>query len=54
MVARGVLTLENIASIKSDMKRIIQEVIATCNAAPEPALAAMFENIWTPPKALQA
>ena len=54
LVARGVLTLENIASIKSDMKRIIQEVIATCNAAPEPALAAMFENIWTPPKALQA
>ncbi len=53
LVARGVLTPEKIADIKRDMKRTIQEVIATCSAAPEPSLAAMFENIWTPQRALQ-
>lgn len=52
-VARGVLTPEKISDIKRDMKRTIQEVIATCSAAPEPSLAAMFENIWTPQRALQ-
>ena len=54
LLARGVLTPENIAGIKSDMKQRIQEVIAVCNAAAEPTLAAMFENIWTPPKAIKA
>jgi len=53
LVARGVLTPEKISDIKRDMKRTIQEVIATCSAAPEPSLAAMFENIWTPQRALQ-
>ena len=50
LIARGVLTPEKIADIKAEMKRGIQEVIATCNAAAEPTVAAMFENIWTPPK----
>jgi pyruvate dehydrogenase E1 component alpha subunit len=54
LLARGLLTPEKIADIKAEMKRGIQEVIATCNAAAQPTVAAMFENIWTPPKASHA
>ncbi|MEI6812358.1 MAG: thiamine pyrophosphate-dependent dehydrogenase E1 component subunit alpha [Actinomycetes bacterium] len=51
LVASGLLTPEKIEKIKSDMKVRMQEVIETCSAAPEPTLASMFENIWTPVKA---
>lgn len=51
LVVSGLLTPEKIEKIKSDMKVRMQEVIETCSAAPEPTLASMFENIWTPVKA---
>jgi len=50
LVKQGILNHESIQAIKSSMKVEIANVIATCTEAPEPSLAAMFENIWTPAK----
>lgn len=51
LVASGALNAEKIAKIKSDMKVTIAKVVATCQASPEPSLASMFQNIFTPAKA---
>lgn len=51
LVASGALNAEKIAKIKSDMKITIAKVVATCQASPEPSLASMFQNIFTPAKA---
>lgn len=51
LISRNILTRESIEKIKSDMQETLQAVIATCVAAPEPTLASIFENIWTPTKA---
>jgi pyruvate dehydrogenase E1 component alpha subunit len=50
LVEQGILNHESIQAMKSSMKVEIANVIATCTEAPEPPLAAMFENIWTPAK----
>ena len=50
LVDQGILNHESIKAMKSSMKVEIANVIATCTEAPEPPLAAMFENIWTPAK----
>jgi pyruvate dehydrogenase E1 component alpha subunit len=50
LVKQGILNHESIKAMKSSMKVEIANVIATCTEAPEPSLAAMFENIWTPAK----
>ena len=50
LVDQGILNHESIQAMKSSMKVEIANVIATCTEAPEPPLAAMFENIWTPAK----
>lgn len=50
LVKQGILNHESIQAMKSSMKVEITNVIATCTEAPEPSLAAMFENIWTPAK----
>ena len=50
LVKQGILNHESIQAMKSSMKVEIANVIATCTEAPEPPLAAMFENIWTPAK----
>jgi pyruvate dehydrogenase E1 component alpha subunit len=50
LVKQGILNHESIQAMKSSMKVEIANVIATCTEAPEPSLAAMFENIWTPAK----
>jgi pyruvate dehydrogenase E1 component alpha subunit len=50
LVEQGILNHESIQAMKSSMKVEIANVIATCTEAPEPSLAAMFENIWTPAK----
>ena len=50
LVEQGILNQERIQAMKSSMKVEIANVIATCTEAPEPSLAAMFENIWTPAK----
>ena len=50
LVEQGILNHESIRAMKSSMKVEIANVIATCTEAPEPPLAAMFENIWTPAK----
>ena len=48
LLAQGVLSVEKIAKIKSDMKVTIEQVVATCQASSDPTLASMFENIYTP------
>jgi len=50
LVEQGILNPQSIQKMKSSMKVEIANVIATCTEAPEPPLAAMFENIWTPAK----
>ena len=50
LIKQGILNHESIKAMKSSMKVEIANVIATCTEAPEPSLAAMFENIWTPAK----
>jgi pyruvate dehydrogenase E1 component alpha subunit len=50
LIIHGILNHESIQAMKSSMKVEIANVIATCTEAPEPSLAAMFENIWTPAK----
>ena len=50
LVASGALNADKIAKIKSDMKTTIEKVVATCQASPEPSLASMFQNIFTPAK----
>ena len=51
LIASGALNAEKIAKIRSDMKATIEKVVATCQASPEPSLASMFQNIFTPAKA---
>jgi TPP-dependent pyruvate/acetoin dehydrogenase alpha subunit len=50
LVEQGILNSQSIQAMKASMKVEIANVIATCTEAPEPSLAAMFENIWTPAK----
>lgn len=50
LVASGALNADKIAKIKSDKKTTIEKVVATCQASPEPSLASMFQNIFTPAK----
>ena len=50
LIAQGILTHENIQEMKASMKITLENVIATCTQSPEPSLAKMFENIWTPTK----
>lgn len=54
LVARGVFTAARAEQIKTEMKRTIEGVVATCKASSEPTLASMFENIWTLKKAVHA
>jgi pyruvate dehydrogenase E1 component alpha subunit len=48
LIAQGILTHESIQKMKASMKVTLEKVIDTCTQAPEPSLAKMFENIWTP------
>jgi len=48
LVASGRLNPQKIDEIRSQMKKIIEEVVAVCQATPEPDLASMFQNIFTP------
>jgi TPP-dependent pyruvate/acetoin dehydrogenase alpha subunit len=50
LIAKGILTHENIQEMKASMKLTLENVIAICTQAPEPSLVKMFENIWTPAK----
>jgi pyruvate dehydrogenase E1 component alpha subunit len=50
LIAQGILTHESIQEMKASMKVTLEKVIDTCTQAPEPSLAKMFENIWTPAK----
>jgi TPP-dependent pyruvate/acetoin dehydrogenase alpha subunit len=53
LVSRGVLKAGQPELIKSEMKKTIEEVVVKCKASPEPTLASMFQNIWTPRKVTQ-
>ncbi len=48
LVASGALNAQKITKIKSEMKTTIEKVVATCQDSPEPSLASMFQNIFTP------
>ena len=48
LIARGIVTKDQVEKIKADMKVTIEGVVAICKASPEPSLASMFQNIWTP------
>ncbi len=48
LIASGALNPQRIIEIKSEMKTTIEKVVATCQDSPEPNLASMFQNIFTP------
>ena len=48
LIARGLLTLDQAEKIKAEMRKTIEGAVAACKASPEPTLASMFQNIWTP------
>lgn len=48
LIASGVLDAQMIIKIKSEMKTTIEQVVAICQDSPEPSLASMFQNIFTP------
>lgn len=54
LIERGILTSDRIEKMKEDMKVTIEKVVVFCQASPEPPMAAMFENIWTPKVATQS
>ena len=47
LIARSILTPDQVEKIKADMKVTIEGVVAICKASLEPSLASMFQNIWT-------
>lgn len=51
LISRGLLSAAKISQIKADMVKTIEGVVAICKASPEPTLASMFQNIWTPQEA---
>jgi TPP-dependent pyruvate/acetoin dehydrogenase alpha subunit len=47
LVKRGLLDLAKIEKMRADMTKTIEGVVATCQAAPDPTVASMFENVFT-------
>lgn len=47
LLGRGLLNLSKIEQMRADMVKTIEDVVATCQAAPEPTVASMFENVFT-------
>jgi TPP-dependent pyruvate/acetoin dehydrogenase alpha subunit len=54
LVARGILVMDEVEKIKEDMKVTIEKVVVTCQSSPEPSMASMFENIWTPKETMRS
>jgi pyruvate dehydrogenase E1 component alpha subunit len=47
LVKRGLLDSAKIEKMRADMTKTIEGVVATCQAAPDPTVASMFENVFT-------
>ena len=47
LVKRGLLDAAKIEKMRADMVKTIEGVVATCQAAPDPTVASMFENVFT-------
>ena len=47
LVKRGLLDAAKIEKMRADMTKTIEGVVATCQAAPDPTVASMFENVFT-------
>jgi len=47
LVKRGLLDSAKIERMRADMTKTIEGVVATCQAAPDPTVASMFENVFT-------
>lgn len=47
LVKRGLLDAAKIEKMRADMVKTIEGVVATCQAAPDPTLASMFDNVFT-------
>ena len=46
LLGRGILNLSKIEQMRADMVKTIEDVVATCQAAPDPTVASMFENVF--------
>jgi pyruvate dehydrogenase E1 component alpha subunit len=47
LTKRGLLDSAKIEKMRADMVKTIEGVVATCQAAPDPTVASMFENVFT-------
>jgi pyruvate dehydrogenase E1 component alpha subunit len=47
LVKRGLLDSARIEKMRADMAKTIEGVVAICQAAPDPTVASMFENVFT-------
>ena len=47
LIKRGLLDAAKIEKMRADMTKTIEGVVATCQAAPDPTVASMFENVFT-------
>ena len=47
LVKRGLLDAAKIEKMRADMVKTIEGVVATCQAAPDPTVASMFDNVFT-------
>ncbi len=47
LLKRGLLDAAKIEKMRADMAKTIEGVVATCQAAPDPTVASMFENVFT-------
>ncbi|MFM8254904.1 MAG: thiamine pyrophosphate-dependent dehydrogenase E1 component subunit alpha [Actinomycetota bacterium] len=47
LVKRGLLDAAKIEKMRTDMTKTIEGVVATCQAAPDPTVSSMFENVFT-------
>ena len=47
LIKRGLLDSVKIEKMRADMVKTIEGAVATCQAAPDPTVASMFENVFT-------
>ena len=47
LIKRGLLDAAKIEKMRADMTKTSEGVVATCQAAPDPTVASMFENVFT-------
>ena len=47
LVKRGLLDAARIEKMRADMTKSIEGVVATCQAAPDPTVASMFQNVFS-------